>query len=312
MTISNIGDQYLVLKSPYISDLINDILNYSKVTVSGEINCGQCSPITQDLSFPSNQNWVGDFTTPVLLGSTITNLYLYNIKTGVSVNILDGATINLAPILADCADTSCTIQNSLISFPAFVTSQLENWFGLNGYPGHDITYLATGNILEFGNFPPNFILTTATYNGTSSVVPFTYGKAESAIALIGEGILVSPQFFNLKALVDGIYTMGVKIEKGTPMTSYTEETNCAFVDINMKCKVAAVLQNINKELSNSVTERSSATIHLLHYGLVNGSNCGCNCQELCAVFTQLDSLLTSYIDLYSGTTKVNGCASCGQ
>lgn len=109
---------------------------------------------------------------------------------------------------------------------------------------------------------------------------------------ITAGILyLKASLFSLGIYVDGIYKVSIKLTK-VNSGGYLLLDNCIFVDITYKCKVAAYLQNLveeNKTLDES--EKIGTIIHLLHYGLVNGSNCGCNCAELCVVFNELKDLL---------------------
>lgn len=101
------------------------------------------------------------------------------------------------------------------------------------------------------------------------------------------------------SFIDGIYDLSIKFNKES---GYIKISNCYFVDVTFKCKVASLLQNIIAENKAGNTEKVSTIVHLLHYSLVNGSNCGCNCQELCDVFYGLSDLLLN-ID----TKLVNDC-----
>jgi hypothetical protein len=106
-------------------------------------------------------------------------------------------------------------------------------------------------------------------------------------------IIVKPIFFGLTSYTDGVYYLNVRLVKPDD-AGYVEFSNCLFVDITYKCSVASLLKNIiseNKNLQDN--EKISTIIHILHYALVNGSNCGCNCTEMCTVFNELTSLLSN-------------------
>lgn len=104
-----------------------------------------------------------------------------------------------------------------------------------------------------------------------------------------DGIEVKPAFFNVispNSIIDGVYTFNVKIF--TDLNNYHYEESCAFMDITFKCKVAQYLDTLNDITESGVV---STNVHILHYALVNGSNCGCNCIAMCDVFKQLYDLL---------------------
>lgn len=115
-------------------------------------------------------------------------------------------------------------------------------------------------------------------------------KAEFA----GGGLKIYPLFFGLTEFTEGIYKFSLKRFKEGGQT--VMESNCLFLDIDMKCKVASFLDCLLKEQSQ--TEKPGTIIHLLHYGLVNGSNCGCDCDEMCRIYSELVKL-TQHINLQS-------------
>lgn len=102
-------------------------------------------------------------------------------------------------------------------------------------------------------------------------------------------LYVTPQLFSQAEFTDGVYKIDVRFNKGV---GYTLISNCIFVDIDTKCQVAAVIQNILGENTRLGAEKPSTVIHILHYALVNGGNCGCNCDEMCDVYRELKQLLT--------------------
>lgn len=102
-------------------------------------------------------------------------------------------------------------------------------------------------------------------------------------------LIVKPQLFSgATKFVDGIYRFDIKF---STTSGFTIISNCLFIDITLACKVAGTLHNIVEENKIKVTEKISTIIHILHYSLVNGSNCGCNCDEMCEVYNDLKSLL---------------------
>lgn len=115
------------------------------------------------------------------------------------------------------------------------------------------------------------------------------GMDTTKIVIVSNGIIVKPAFFNLlsgEKLRDGVYSFSVKLFRID--NTYDYEESCAFIDVTYKCRVAETVKNL---LDNTEDGQCSTVIHVLHYALVNGSNCGCNCKELCDVFKELTKLL---------------------
>lgn len=113
------------------------------------------------------------------------------------------------------------------------------------------------------------------------------------------GIEVKPAFFNVispNKIIDGVYHFNVKIF--TDLDNYHYEEDCAFMDITFKCKVAAYIDALNDKNEDG---EFATNIHILHYALVNGSNCGCNCVDMCSVFKNLYDLLKPI------TPQMQGC-----
>lgn len=124
------------------------------------------------------------------------------------------------------------------------------------------------------------------------ILPQTVDQDKAEFA--SGGLKVYPKFFGLTEFSEGIYKFSLKRfkEGGETVT----ESNCIFYDIDMKCKVAVLLNCILKEQSEA--EKPATIAHLLHYSLINGSNCGCNCDEMCKIYAELVKLV-QHINLQS-------------
>lgn len=107
-------------------------------------------------------------------------------------------------------------------------------------------------------------------------------------------IRINPIFFGgITQLVNGVYKISIKIFQSAPVTETILIANCTLVDMDLNCKVSALLHNIIGEYEDKLAEKPSSLAHLLHYSLVNGSNCGCNCDEMCKNYDALIDILTN-------------------
>lgn len=121
--------------------------------------------------------------------------------------------------------------------------------------------------------------------------------------ITSDSIITTPAFFGLigtgqfDKLMDGVYKFSVKLFKTE--NTFVFEESCAFIDITYKCKVAAYLD----QLLDTTTEDGvcAQNVTLLHYALVNGSNCGCNCVDMCNVFKELAKIIKT------PNTQPQGC-----
>lgn len=95
--------------------------------------------------------------------------------------------------------------------------------------------------------------------------------------------------FGLTAFVDGVFFVKIRLKKTD--SSYIEISNCIFLDLTYKCKVAENLDKLLVEEQNNAINRKMEMIYAIHFGLTAGSNCGCNCADLCIAFTRLKELL---------------------
>jgi hypothetical protein len=106
-------------------------------------------------------------------------------------------------------------------------------------------------------------------------------------------IFVKPSMFNLTTLVDGIY--GLNLRLILPAGGSDNDSTCAFIDVTYRCLLSNYLDGL------IAAEDTSSISYLLHYALTIGSNCGCNCDELCEVFAALTEILKDT------TTQTNDC-----
>jgi hypothetical protein len=83
---------------------------------------------------------------------------------------------------------------------------------------------------------------------------------------------------------DGVYKVIVTLSDDAE--DVVSESNCFFLDCETSCKVA-------KHIKALLKTETDTEVHLLHFGLVNGGNCNCNCEELCYLYRKLFNILNN-------------------
>ena len=292
MIITNFNDQYLKVASDYLQEFLDG--DFTSIVVTGNKNCctsnGAEVTYTDTIDGEEGAKWKLDLSTPVGLNAVLQELNVQNFNTLSVFNVL-GSAIDLGYVSANCVTEPCTLETFDSYFNPLFKDAIDDWFTAQGITSN-VSISFDGNTVIVEDLPANFIMYNAAYGSDEpyTKVYFTYGSS-ATVFIVADGILISPSFFEETLLTDGVYKVTLKFLRED--NSYVLETNCAFVDIETKCQVAAVLQNILKESLVKGSEKVSTVIHLLHYGLVNGSNCGCNCVELCQVYRELVALLES-------------------
>lgn len=300
MTILNSAKDYIKIQSDFIQQVIDNPSDYTGIKVTGNINCctencgnSEVGVSTLDLT---SHGWRIDLDDAVKLETTLQTLYLENL---VAHNLLNAIVtpIDLGYVNDTCLVGTCQLQDFSSYFTPLFKVQIDNFFASVGILS-SVTVTFDGNIIIIDDLPTNFAIR---YVEIGDALPYSkvyagLGTTSAPLYLGSDGLYILPSFFSLTEFVDSIYRFEVKIYKED---SWTSETNCAFVDITIKCKVASLLQGLIQESLDQKIEQCSTMLHLLHYALVNGSNCGCNCEELCIVFRELIKLL--------GTQVISDC-----
>lgn len=123
-------------------------------------------------------------------------------------------------------------------------------------------------------------------------------------------LYITPSMYDLTEFIDGIYNIKVSFNK---INGYILISTCVFIDITFKCRVAAFLKALSKLTLDPTADKTASLVYLLHYALVNGSNCGCNCVELITIFNELKNILDQnpiIDDVFTHGTP-NSITDCG-
>lgn len=273
---------YIKMTEGLATDIVANPDSYINVKIKATVNC--CEEYEQELTSEilDLKRWkVLVVDEPLVNLNSIT---FENIVTGVQFEILQGVSFN--DFTCDDAD----IED--------IYSTIQQWFTDNGLTGVTQSYEIDDEnqcyyvIQDLPSIirPVSFGYIRA--NEIERVEYFTPYDVPS-LWFTNNGVFVGPEFFNLTNFTDGIYNFTIEAE--TITGDFISESNCFFFDCNTKCKVSTKLEELKK------CNKSGTNLFLLHYTLVEGSNCGCNCEALCEIFENLCSELEG----------AESCVNCG-
>jgi hypothetical protein len=277
--------QFIEIKSDTISDFILNPTDYTSFTITGKLNCCGDEEITETITGLEIGSNVFTLQFPVAPTTIIDSIVFENIFTHQQFTLPIGS--------AEVADYMCSTGDITLLFPI-----IDAWFVTNfgGSVTQGYTYDAITNtcVYTITDLPENITpVNMVTYVvGNQQDIYFGYFPIEGMF-FNSNVMYISPSFFNMTEFVDGIYSFSFTFVNKS--NNIITESNCFFFDCQTKCKVSTQLEELlecNKRATN---------IFLLHYTLTEGSNCGCNCDELCAIFNKLCSEL--------GTNQT--CVTCG-
>lgn len=298
LKIFNDNCDYIKLESEYFADIIANPGDYQKVAISGSVN--EC-----DTSF--SQDF--EFENPDITGACdgVTS-FTYDLK-HILDNQLDLTEINVKSLVTgeifNILSTDFTFDNSCYTGAgnvidacpdvATLIALIDAWFTANmAYAS--IAVNVVDNVLYICNLPTNVIPTTITSSNGTIEETNEFQLFGNTYFFINDGfIYIKPAFFEYAEdkFTDGVYKIHIKIilDDG----SYIEQETCAFIDCETKCLVAKKIEGLieNETVSNN--------IHIAYYGLINASNCGCNCSQLFELYKYISEQLE---------TTDNECSTC--
>lgn len=287
--VNNINCKFLEIDSDIVNQEMLEGRDAPKIELSIKKNC--CSNTIKTLEnqtvastdiIDNNFGWKLDFSTILYSNNIIKNIYVQNITTGEVIGLntgditLDNAYFNTNNELSN---TDKTTLNTKLD--AYFDTLLFEYVGSKLYMS-----------LESNNI---FIPFAIEYHNTlESVFEYFYFIGENSIIINNNKLYIKPTFFS-NGLTDGIYTVNIKIIN--PDNSYLIQEICIFVDCNIKCQIAQLLDKLIKD------DVTTNNLYLIHYALINASNCGCNCEEMCDIFKYLTEELKNFkIEIHECTT----------
>jgi hypothetical protein len=290
MTITNYNNQYVKVESQYLQAVLDSPSNYSKLQIIANVNNGES--VTQDILIPNASTWYVDLNTAVKLGNLVRELFIQNLVSAKKFNTITSP-IDLAYVDANCTGEGCTLQDFSTHFAPLFKTQIDAYFASIGITTN-VTITFSGNVIGITAIPNYFIVHSITYGVAAPYLESLAGFSDPAsnAFLSSDAMYITPEFFSATSteFTDGIYKLTIKYIYSNG-SGFISEANCSFIDVLTKCKVATAL-NLLKNEAQSNTEQAGTLIHLIHYGLINASNCGCNCDDLNSLYTELSKQLS--------------------
>ena len=285
----NPGDEVAVVKKEIIDvGVITPTANkptpkttYTSFTISSTINCCTDNTVTQSLNeeeISAGSSWNLQF--PQDSSSNITGLYFANLYNGLEFNALEGYSLPLA-------NYSCSTGSITDLFP-IVQLWFTTNFGVTVTQSYTYDAITGECVYTIADLPPSLAPMYLQLENTNifSNVYFSYYPLNNAF-FSGSTLYLTPEFYGGLVFNDGVYS--VTLTFITADGKVITETTCFFFDCKTGCEVSTKI----KELEEASNPKNATNIFLLHYTLTEGSNCGCNCEELCEIFRKLCNNLNS-------------------
>lgn len=231
---------------------------------------------------------------------TVVGISGINFNAGISMSADVG--VDFSQYLADCP-SGCTLESLSPLYDDIFKSKIEALLGLLGSDASSLNVTFVGDTLKVSGLEDGIVLEKIDIsNGATE--SFTAGA--NSLIVMDSGIYISPSFMSVDKFEDGVY--GIVAKEFSSDGSWVEKHQCFFNDETIKCRVSRYM----KELLNG-GDKSSKELHILHYSLVNASNCGdCNCTNLCAMYNKIISILNNNANSGNSGNKEeeDNCSEC--
>ena len=310
MKIVTIENKYLQLSSDYIKDIILNINDYKKLSITYVRNCIDSTAITVEVPLNSVLDCKGNssntykYDMGIVKGQSgiVKEIRLKHLITG-SELVTGLINLNFNNYNTLCP-SGCELETLGTTFTDPIKIALTNLLSANSLPYSNLDVYYCGDVLIVSGLPLNIIPTTIELtNGYKGIFTSNIGLNK---LILQDDIFLSASFFGTTTIADGIYSIKLLITKNNGNT--ISEENCVFVDTTTKCRVAEKIEFL---LAKEFLEKDmTQELMTIYQGLVLGSNCGgCNCKELCDLYDKLQKLLNSNILVSDNTIKINNCHS---
>lgn len=250
MELQNINKQYIKVISSHFN--AGDI---ELVEVEVVYNC--CPTIYSDvISNTSRDTW----TVGLALGK-ITQISALNVLSGLPINLIN---------------TEYNIQSYSDAAIQTMLNEVRSNLLIAGISA-GVTYNSSTHKITVTSVPNRIAMDRITYS--TSEVLFYASVSSKGNFFSGGDLYLTEEMFGFDELKDGIYKVILTYYNDQGTDVFTEQ-NCFFFDNKTQCLLAQYLDKLIKD-------KSDTDLHMIHYALIKGGNCKCNCDDMCKLFEYL-------------------------
>ena len=256
-------------------------LSYGCSEIYGDVL--NSTPVNPNCSFSSTINFFSlNLTEAKNRINHIVGIAFKNLDTGeLYSKVID---VNFDHYVTTCP-SGCLLDTLSPHYDTIFENIIDDLIVENNINEDDFSIDICGDDLLIKDFPDNIVPYSLTYDD-GKVDYFKFNDTKKYI-LSGSSLYLTPGIINMPSFTDGV--IGLRLRFYLPNEGWVEEQQCFFNDVTIKCKVAKYSKEL---LSGDV--KTSERIHILHYSLVNSSNCGdCNCANMCEMYNTLQALLAN-------------------
>lgn len=264
MIIKDINAKFIVL-TPSIED---EGLVYDFINITGNYN--DVASVSKTLEIPATPTWTV-FDVPISSMVTINQIYIKNVLTNTEFGLLD---VPFTPFTAFSVNT----------LKGLITTKLLT-LGFVGVTQATTVHSAE-NTFDYSilNLPYHLTVDRIEYIAVADAYTKYFSTASSTDLIYNDGdVIITPAFFSLDAFVEGIYKFVFTGHQTTGNSVLRQ--GCYFLDITLKCRLTVPTD------TSCGGDRATINYLMMHYSLVAGSNCNCECTDLYNIYDYLNTHL---------------------
>lgn len=273
LSLTSLNCGYILASSPYLDDILSNPCDYDRIEITAKKNCCDTTVYTEVITIPTTSgclidDWIA--LLPVSDTLKVHSIKFKNIITGTEFDITLGLDIDGTSDLQDVTTLIDTyFHDHFGSSTGAITST-------QSVTSTEYTYTLLG-------IPETFAPISFDYSidNIHADLNFNYITSTKNTLYNASGIVFTPTLINNTTFLNGIYQFTITAFKLSG--SRVSESNCIFLDCTLKCDLSDRLSALSSE--------DQIEVLMLHHGLVQGSNCACDCNTLCTLYGRLYSIV---------------------